>query len=120
MSIRDPGRHDRDERAGKITWDGHFFYAVNFADRTLVYDCATQQWHERSTSTNGAGPWLPISTGKLNDQFVFGGPHNGTLYLQSAADRREAGINVIRWAIMPLNFWGWHAPGVLRARRRRA
>ena len=84
-----------------FTWDGHFFYAVNFADRTLVYDCATQQWHERSTSTNGAGPWLPISTGKLNDQFVFGGPHNGTLYLQSAFDRHEAGINVIRWAIMP-------------------
>ena len=83
------------------TWDGHSFYAVSFADRTLVYDCATQRWHERSTSVDGAGPWLPLSTAKFNEQFVFGGAANGVLYLQSPTDRTEAAINVIRQAIMP-------------------
>ena len=103
------------------TWDGHSFYAVTFADRTLVYDCATQRWHERSTSTDGTGPWFPLATGKLrrNRQFVFGGAANGTLYLQSPTDRTEAGINVIRWAIMP-PLWAGDAPGVLCARRGRA
>ena len=82
------------------TWDGHSFYAVSFADRTLVYDCATQRWHERSTSVDGTGPWFPLATGKLNEQFVFGGA-TGTLYVQSPTDRHEVGINVIRQAIMP-------------------
>ena len=84
-----------------FTFNGHFFYVVNFADRTLVYDCATQRWHERSTSTDGSGPWLPLSAGKFGETYVFGGSADGTLYVQTSNSHQEAGIDVIRQAIMP-------------------
>ena len=35
-------------------WRGHWFYCLTTLDqRTLVYDVATDKWHERSTSTDG-------------------------------------------------------------------
>ena len=83
------------------TWEGHTFYAVSFPDRTLVYDCATQKWHERSTSADGAGPWMPVSVAKLNEEFVFGSALDGNLYIQSATDRHENGIDVARQVILP-------------------
>lgn len=41
------------------TQEGHLFYCVvlPFAARTIVYDCTTQQWHERDSL--GYGAWRP-------------------------------------------------------------
>jgi hypothetical protein len=36
---------------------GHTFYVLNFADRTLVYDGATQKWHDRVSE--GSSRWRP-------------------------------------------------------------
>ena len=113
------GAAARSRAALSWTWDGHSFYAVSFADRTLVYDCATQRWHRRSTSVDGLGPWLPLSTAKLNQAICASAAlHTGTFYVQSPS-RSPRG----RHQRDPL---GDHAPtlgcdpaGVLRAGRGR-
>ena len=36
---------------------GHIFYVVNFGDRTVAYDVATQVWHNATSSADGSGLW---------------------------------------------------------------
>jgi len=82
-------------------WDGHYFYAMSFGDRTLVYDCATKLWHDRASSVNGLGQWLPYSVGQLASTYVFGSSVDGRSYVMSATDATEAGVAVMRQAITP-------------------
>jgi hypothetical protein len=63
--------------------DGHGFYVLNFptADRTWVYDVATQGWHERAGFLNGS-----FTRNRSNCQCNFGGTiivgdfENGNIY----------------------------------------
>lgn len=42
-------------RAFHYAQDGHVFYVLRMAEGTFVYDCTTEQWHERQTY--GAETW---------------------------------------------------------------
>jgi hypothetical protein len=81
---------------------GHWFYCLTTLDhRTLVYDVATDKWHERSTSTDGIGPWKAwMAATDNNSLHLFGDRVSGQLYTlgMQAAD---AGVIVIRQAVLP-------------------
>lgn len=81
---------------------GHWFYCLTTLDnRTLVYDVATGAWHDRSTSTDGNGPWgTTVSAVDDNSIKLFGDRVTGQLYtLGMQAD--DAGVAVLRQATLP-------------------
>lgn len=83
-------------------WMGHTFYCVTtLGGRTLVYDIATDKWHERSTSADGDGPWqASVAASDNNAVHLFGDRASGQLYtLGAQAD--DAGVTVIRQAVLP-------------------
>jgi hypothetical protein len=84
------------------SWEGHWFYCLTTLNhRTLVYDIATGNWHERSTSTDGVGPWRTQSVATDNSSLhMFGDTINGTIYLLGAQGT-DAGVNVLRQATLP-------------------
>ena len=53
---------------------GHWFYCLTTIDnRTLVYDVATGNWHERSTSIDGSAPWgTTVAAMDNNSLHLFG------------------------------------------------
>jgi hypothetical protein len=81
---------------------GHWFYCLTTLDhRTLVYDVATEKWHERSTSTDGNAPWAAwMAAADNNSLHLYGDRVSGQLYVlfMQAAD---AGVTVIRQATLP-------------------
>jgi Phage stabilisation protein len=40
-------------RAYTYQYEGHYFYVLNFAEATWVYDVSTRMWHERAYLDNG-------------------------------------------------------------------
>jgi hypothetical protein len=63
--------------------DGHAFYVLTFptADRTWVYDVATQAWHERASFTNGDfGRHRSNCQMSFNQKIIVGDYQNGNLY----------------------------------------
>lgn len=85
---------------------GHWFYCLTTASgRTMVYDMATGNWHERSTSTDGSALWkTQVASVDNNSIHLFGDRTTGMLYTlgMQAAD---AGVTVIRQATLP-PLWG--------------
>ena len=81
---------------------GHWFYALTTLDnRTLVYDMATKAWHERSTSTDGSGPWqTTVASVDNNSIHLFGDRASGMLYTLGM-QATDAGVAVIRQATLP-------------------
>jgi hypothetical protein len=81
---------------------GHWFYCLTTIDnRTLVYDCSTQTWHERSTSTDGTGPWqTTVAATDNNSLHLFGDRTSGELYTLGM-QATDAGVTVIRQATLP-------------------
>jgi hypothetical protein len=81
---------------------GHWFYCLTTLDeRTLVYDVATDKWHERSTSTDGHGPWAAwVAATDNNALHLFGDRSRGQLYTL-AIWPIDAGVTVIRQATLP-------------------
>jgi|SRR5579862_225330 len=81
---------------------GHWVYAVTTLDnRTLVYDIATKAWHERSTSTDGTGPWQAATAAVDNNSIhLFGDRATGMLYTIDM-QATDAGVTVIRQATLP-------------------
>ena len=86
---------------------GHWFYCVTTEDgsRTLVYDVATGNWHERATSTDGSGPWK-ASVAAVDDNSIklFGDRTTGELYTLGM-QATDAGVTIIRQATLP-PLWG--------------
>jgi hypothetical protein len=84
------------------SYRGHLFYCLTTADnRTLVYDIGTGVWHERSTSTNGSGPWRANTAATDNNSLhLFGDRASGQLYTL-AMQANDAGVAVIRQATLP-------------------
>ena len=81
---------------------GHWFYCLTTYDnRTLVYDIATGNWHERSTSIDGNGPWKAATAAVDNNSIhLLGDRSTGDLYyLDMTPD--DAGVTVIRQATFP-------------------
>jgi hypothetical protein len=81
---------------------GHWFYCLTTTDlRTLVYDVATGNWHERSTSTDGSQPWQPLSAAVDNNSIhLLGDRISGQLYTLGM-QTMDAGVAVIRQATLP-------------------
>lgn len=87
--------------------DGHGFYVLNFptANRTWVYDVATQGWHERAGFLNGA-----FTRNRSNCQCNFGGTiivgdyQNGNIYsldLATYADNGRPQKWLRSWRALP-------------------
>ena len=81
---------------------GHWTYCLTTAgNRTLCFDAATGVWHERSTSTDGTGPWRARSAAVDNNSIhILGSRTDGTLYTL-AMQHTDAGITTIRQATLP-------------------
>lgn len=71
--------------------EGHLFYVLTFptADRTWVYDVATDEWHERRSRINNAEPntfptrqgrWRPNCYAQYNGKHIVGDFESGKLY----------------------------------------
>lgn len=63
--------------------DGHAFYVLTFptADKTWVYDVATQLWHERAGFSDGAFTrHRGNCQASFNDEIIIGDYENGNLY----------------------------------------
>ena len=81
---------------------GHWFYCITTATgRTLCYDLTTQVWHERSTSTDGVGPWAAGSCAVDNNSVhIFGSRTTGALYTLDMQPT-DAGVTIIRQMTLP-------------------
>lgn len=84
------------------SYRGHWFYCLTTLDnRTLVYDVATERWHERSTSTDGHAPWrASVAAVDNNSLHLFGDRTTGQLYTLGM-QATDAGVTVIRQATLP-------------------
>ena len=81
---------------------GHWCYCLTtLGNRTLVYDEATGEWHDRSTSTDGNAPWRAATAAvSTNSLHLYGDRASGMLYtIDSQA--QDAGVVVIRQATLP-------------------
>jgi hypothetical protein len=86
--------------AHSFSQNGHTFYALNLATRTLVYDCATKLWHERSSSVDGSDRWRPEYSYRVSDSVIFADSLSGQLLIaQESGD--ELGGLVARSLITP-------------------
>ena len=81
--------------------EGHIFYILNFSECTLIYDCATQAWHERSSSADGSQPWRPLCAARDGATILLGDSLSGRLFSPQPWLATEDGADVIRQFIMP-------------------
>jgi len=87
--------------------DGHAFYVLTFptADRTWVYDVATQAWHERASFTNGDfGRHRSNCQMAFNSEIIVGDYQNGNLYsfdLEVYADGPRVQKWLRSWRALP-------------------
>lgn len=81
------------------TQGGHSFYVVTAGSRTLVYDCNTKAWHDRSSSADGSGPWRAHSF--CNQVDKFGDILTGDLWTPVMGTATEGGVLVPRQFTMP-------------------
>ena len=87
--------------------DGHAFYVLTFptADRTWVYDVATQAWHERASFTNGDfGRHRSNCQMSFNQKIIVGDYQNGNLYsfdLEVYADGPRTQKWLRSWRALP-------------------
>jgi len=81
---------------------GHSFYVLTIEnDRTLVYDCNTQFWHERSSQADGIGPWRGNCTGSVENLVYVGDKTAGNVYLADPVVTTDAGVAVLHQAVLP-------------------
>jgi len=98
-----------DAQAYTYQQEGHAFYVLNFptADKTWVYDVATNAWHERASWLNGS---FKRNRGQcqmnFNSDTVVGDYENGNLYafdLDVYADNGAVQKWVRSWRPLPPN-----------------
>ena len=90
--------------------EGHAFYVLNFptADRTWVYDVATQGWHERA-GLNEAGVFTRNRGNcqmSFNEETIVGDYENGNLYafdLDVYSDNGQPQKWLRSWRALPPN-----------------
>jgi hypothetical protein len=56
---------------------GHVLYVMNWRTRTLVYDCATKQWHDRASD---GGRWRANATVHPGTMLWFGDVQSGAIF----------------------------------------
>jgi hypothetical protein len=70
---------------------GHVFYVLNWATRTLVYDCATKVWHDRASPDTGR--WRCNATAMYGTQLLFGDIDGGSIF-RPMAETPYAGLEI--------------------------
>jgi hypothetical protein len=80
---------------------GHSFYCLQTGDRTLVFDLASGEWHDRSSSSDGVAQWLPGSVVGSAYTRWFGDRHSGNLYTLLSGGSFDNGVPVLRSATCP-------------------
>src|SRR5271166_4018420 len=83
--------------AGGPTWNGHPFYilTIPLAERTLVYDCVTQQWFDLVSVINGQEvQYRALSYLNAFGKQLIGDSESGTIgYLDDTVQTEFAGSN---------------------------
>jgi hypothetical protein len=83
-------------------WGGHTFYCITQGNRTFEYDCATQVWHERSSSADGSARWKINCACPFGSSYLLGDSLSGRLFLPIRGEPTDGdGYNVIRQAVLP-------------------
>lgn len=80
---------------------GHEFYVLAFTGRTLVYDCATKLWHDRSSSTDGSTAWLPLTAANAGSLILFGSSVSGMCFTPTVGLGKDNGVDIGRVMITP-------------------
>jgi hypothetical protein len=82
--------------------EGHAFYCMTLTDigRTLCYDVATKQWHDRSSSTDGSGPWRALVAGRIGEG-AYVGDASGRLYSLDPAGTTDNGNLIYQQVTFP-------------------
>jgi hypothetical protein len=85
------------------THSGHSFYCLQTDTRTLVYDVATDKWHDRASSSDGTGKWLAGSVAANAYTRLFGDLTSGNIYTLDNQFNIHAdnGVPVLRSATLP-------------------
>jgi hypothetical protein len=83
--------------------DGHEFYSLQLPviGRSFVYDCSTDKWHERSSSSLGTGIWSINTATQLGARWLLGDSANGLLWHIDGTLATEKGVAVKRLAQLP-------------------
>ena len=80
------------------TLRGHAFYVLNWPSRTLSYDLKTETWHDRSSSPDGSGRWIPDTAARKTANPVLGSSTTGRLYVANPNIDTEDGVFMLRQA----------------------
>lgn len=82
--------------------EGHAHYVVTLQDlgRTLAYDAATKQWHDRSSSADGSGPWRALVAGRIGEG-VYVGDAAGRLYTLDTNGTMDNGALIYQSVTLP-------------------
>lgn len=83
------------------SFDGHIFYSVTSGGQTLVYDCATKAWHNRSSSADGSGRWRGNVSVIRGDQYLVGDYTSGKVYFIDRTVGTENGVEMLHQTILP-------------------
>lgn len=87
-------------------YQGHIWYQITFpsADKTWVYDVATNQWHERTSylDTGGYGRHRMMSHAKAYGRHLAGDYLNGCLYEIDIDTFTDNGKSVVRERTCPV------------------
>ena len=84
--------------------NGHTFYQMYSpsGNQTLVYDCATAQWHEKTSVINGVEQAdRALCHCWCYGQHVVGDRLNGNFYKESLDVYTDNGVNIRRWRSAP-------------------
>jgi hypothetical protein len=83
------------------TQGGHIFYCFTLSNQTFGYDCATQVWHNRSSTADGLGRWLASASAVRGGVQLIGDYNSGNVYYTNPSSPTENGVVVLRQLITP-------------------
>lgn len=94
-----------DISAWAYPWNGHLFYVLHTSEGTVVFDPATQQWHEQASY--GRTRWR-AGTGVLFGRNVIAGDdETGQLWQLDGSTLSDDGDAIERWFTVILNKSGF-------------
>jgi hypothetical protein len=82
-------------------YQGHVYYGVSWSTETLVYDIATDKWHNRSSNADGSGRWRPDCAALGQAVPIFGDSLTGTLMSPVVNASTDMGGPLKRQVITP-------------------
>jgi hypothetical protein len=90
--------------------NGHTFYCLTLGGRTLVYDCATKLWHDRSSGADGTGRWRPNSAAwfGVGNVAALGDSASGKVFVPDLTVGTEERLTVPRQVTFPPLWGGTH------------